>query len=185
MKAKNKWMPVLVSALFGGAIIGAGIATVIVSGATTGGTDVIAKLLSKRFDAPIARTLIMIDGMILGFAVFVFDDLELATYSVIAIIAISRVIDIVLSGLNIKKIVLIVSDLHEDIRLSILENDCGGSLIRGSGLFYPNDEKQIILSALDRGDVLTVINSARDIDPDVFIAVMNASDVIGNGFNKA
>jgi len=176
---------VLVSALFGGAIIGAGIATVIVSGATTGGTDVIAKLLSKKFDAPIARTLIIIDGMILFFAVFVFDDLELATYSVIAIIAISRAIDVVLSGLNIKKVVLIVSDKHEEIRRSILENDCGGSMIRGSGMFYPDDEKQIIISALDRGDVPTVVNNAKNIDPNVFITVMNASDVIGNGFNKA
>ncbi len=89
--------------MFGGAIIGSGIATVVISGATSGGTDVIAKLLSRKFGISIGRALIVIDGLILCIAVFVFDDLELATYSVISIIAISRIIDIVLSGLNIKK----------------------------------------------------------------------------------
>ena len=170
---------VFVSALFGGAIIGAGIATVIVAGATTGGTDVIAKLFSTKFGIPIGRTMVVIDGLILCFSLLVFENLELAIYSVISIIAISRVIDFILSGLNIKKTLLIISDKYDEIRTDILENNCDCLMLKGSEMFYPNDEKQVIISALERKDVPTIIKNAKNIDPNVFIIVMNSSEVIG------
>lgn len=175
---------ILVSALFGGALIGLGVAVIITAGGTTGGTDIIAAILRKKFNLSIGRGIIIVDGIILAFGFLIFRDLELATYSVIGIIAISRTIDVFLNGMSLKKIVLVMSDKHEEIRQDILANDFGGSLINGSGMFYPDNEKKIILSALDRKGVIKVVHIAKEIDPDVFITIINAADVIGRGFKN-
>ena len=175
---------ILVSALFGGALIGLGVAIIITAGGTTGGTDIVAAILHKRIHLSIGRGIIIVDGIILTFGYLVFKDLELATYSVIGIIAISRTIDIFLNGMSLKKVVLVVSDKHEEIRQAVLSNDYGGSLINGSGMFYPENEKKIILSALDRKGVIRVVSISKEIDPDVFITIINAADVIGSGFRR-
>jgi len=175
---------ILVSALFGGALIGIGVAIIITVGGTTGGTDVVAAILRKKFKLSIGRGIIMVDGIILIFSYIIYRDLELATYSVIGIIAISRTIDVFLNGMSLKKVVLIMSDKHEEIRQTVLSNDFGGSLINGSGMFYPNKEKRIILSALDRKGVIKVVHISKEIDPDVFITILNAADVIGRGFKN-
>lgn len=175
---------ILVSALFGGALIGLGVAIIITAGGTTGGTDIVASILHKKIHLSIGRGLIIVDGIILAFGYIVFRDLELATYSVVGIIAISRTIDVFLNGMSLKKVVLVMSDKHEDIRSAILSNDYGGSLINGSGMFYPDNEKKIILSALDRKGVIHVVNISKEIDPDVFITIINAADVIGSGFRR-
>jgi len=175
---------ILVSALLGGALIGLGVAVIITAGGTTGGSDVIAAMLHHKFKLSIGRGLIIIDGLILAFGYLVFRDLELATYSVVGIIAISRTIDIFLNGMSLKKVVLIMSDKHEEIRQAILEQDFGGSLLYGSGMFYPENEKRIIISALDRKGMVKVVNIAKEIDHNVFITILNAADVIGSGFRR-
>lgn len=175
---------ILVSALFGGALIGLGVGIIISAGGTTGGTDILAAIMHKKLNLSIGRGIIMVDGCILTLGYVVFRDIELATYSVIGIIAISRTIDTFLNGMSLKKVVLVISDKHEEIRQGILANDYGGSLINGSGMFYPEKEKKIILSALDRKSMVKVINISKKIDPDVFITVINAADVIGSGFRQ-
>lgn len=173
---------ILVSALFGGALIGIGVAVIITAGGTTGGTDIIAAILRKKLNLSIGRGIIIVDGFILVFGFTIFRDLELATYSVVGIIAISRTIDVFLNGMSLKKVVFVMSDKHEEIRQEILANDFGGSLINGSGMFYPENEKKIIISALDRKGVIKVVHISKEIDPNVFITIINAADVIGRGF---
>jgi uncharacterized membrane-anchored protein YitT (DUF2179 family) len=175
---------ILVSALFGGGIMGLGVAIVVRAGATTGGTDLVAQLLSRKFRISMGRSLIAIDGMILLFGVFVFKDLDLASYGIIAIIALSRTVDVVLSGLNVKKFVVIISERHQEIRNFVLESDCGGTMVKGRGLFFLDNEKQIIMSAMDPKSIYAISRFAKSVDPSAFIAVMNTSDVIGNGFSK-
>jgi len=77
-----------------------------------------------------------------------------------------------------------MSDKHEEIRQAILEQDFGGSLLYGSGMFYPENEKRIIISALDRKGMVKVVNIAKEIDHNVFITILNAADVIGSGFRR-
>lgn len=174
---------ILVSALFGGGSIGFGIALVVKAGATTGGTDVIARILSKKFDFPIGKTLVAVDGVIVLLAIFVFKDFDLASYCIIAIVAISMTIDFVLNGLNNKKLIMIVSDKHGEIRQFILDSDFGGTYLTGNGLFYPENEKRIIISAIDRKGISDICKFIKMVDPNAFVALTNTTDVIGNGFN--
>lgn len=174
---------ILVSALFGGGSIGFGIALVVKAGATTGGTDVIARILSKNVDFPIGKTLVVVDGVIVLLAIFVFKDFDLASYCIIAIVAISMTIDFVLNGLNNKKLIMIVSERHSEIRQFILDSDFGGTYLTGKGLFYPGNEKQIIISVIDRKGISDIRRFIKKVDPNAFVALTNTTDIIGNGFN--
>lgn len=176
---------VLVSMLLGGLLIGMGVALVITAGGTTGGTDVVASIIHKKLNLSVGRGIIIIDGLILSFGFFAIRDIELAAYSVIGVVVISRTIDTFLNGMSMKKVVLIISDKHEEIRKEILANDYGGSLINASGMFYPDNDKRIIISALDRKGVIKIVSISKEIDSSVFITIINAADVIGQGFRNS
>lgn len=171
----------LVSSMFGGAIIGLGIGLVVSAGATTGGTDIIARIFSKWFRVSLGQMFITIDGLIVLSSIVVFKNIDLAPYCIIAILCISKTVDAVLMGMDAKKAALIISDKHEEIRDEILEMDRGGTYLKGEGLFHKN-QKKIIFTALNRKELGLLESFVKGIDPEAFIATLNTNDVYGNGF---
>ncbi|MGQ1910514.1 YitT family protein [Marinifilum sp. RC60d5] len=171
----------LVSSMFGGAIIGLGIGLVVSAGATTGGTDIIARIFSKWFRVSLGQMFITIDGLIVLSSIVVFKNIDLAPYCIIAILCISKTVDAVLMGIDAKKAALIISEKHEEIRDKILKMDRGGTYIKGEGLFYKN-QKKIIFTALNRKELGQLESFVKGIDPEAFIATLNTNDVYGNGF---
>ena len=172
----------LVSSMFGGGIIGLGIALVVSGGATTGGTDIIARILSKWFKVSIGQMFIAIDGLIVLTSLVVFKNIDLAPYCIIAIFCISKTVDAVLMGMDNKKAALIISEKHQEIRDQILNMDRGGTYLQGEGLFYKDQEKKIIFTALNRKELGTLESFVKETDPEAFIATLNTNDVYGNGF---
>ncbi|MBU0983359.1 MAG: YitT family protein [candidate division Zixibacteria bacterium] len=174
---------VLVSTIFGGVCIGLGLALVIRADATTGGTVIIARLVSRYLHLPVGKLLLVTDGLIVLSSIFVFRDINLAPYAIVAIFVISRTIDAVLTGLDNKKAVFIISEKHEEIRSIILDKmDRGGTYITASGLFYKDKERRMIFSALSPREMAVLQSYIRDIDPEAFITVVNANEIIGSGF---
>ena len=171
----------LVSSMFGGAIIGLGIGLVVTAGATTGGTDIIARIFSKWFRVSLGQMFIVIDGFIVLTSILVFQDIDLAPYCIIAILCISKTVDAVLMGMDAKKAALIISDKHDEIRNRILDMDRGGTYLKGEGLFH-KDQKKIIFTALNRKELGQLETFVKGIDPEAFIATLNTNDVYGNGF---
>jgi len=171
----------LVSSMFGGAIIGLGIGLVVTAGATTGGTDIIARIFSKWFRVSLGQMFIVIDGLIVLTSILVFQDIDLAPYCIIAILCISKTVDAVLMGMDSKKAALIISDKHDEIRDRILDMDRGGTYLKGEGLFH-KDQKKIIFTALNRKELGLLESFVKEIDPEAFIATLNTNDVYGNGF---
>jgi len=172
----------LVSSMFGGAIIGLGIGLVVYSGATTGGTDIIARILSKWLKVSLGQMFIIIDGLIVLTSILVFKDIDLAPYCIIAILSISKTVDAVLMGMDAKKAALIISEKHEEIRDKILDMDRGGTYLKGEGLFYKGQEKRIIFTALNRKELGLLETFVKSIDANAFVATLNTNDVYGNGF---
>ncbi|MFA8435612.1 MAG: YitT family protein [Marinifilaceae bacterium] len=172
----------LVSAMFGGGIIGLGIALVIRAEATTGGTDIIARIISKYLRVPVGQLFLVIDGLIVLTSVMVFRDIDLAPYCIIAILSISKTVDAVLNGLDDKKAAFIISEKHEEIRNHILNMDRGGTYIHGEGLFFQEKEKKIIFTALSRKELAHLERMVKKTDAEAFIATMNTNDVFGYGF---
>jgi uncharacterized membrane-anchored protein YitT (DUF2179 family) len=174
----------LVSAIFGGSIIGTGIALVIIAGATTGGTDSIARLITYILRLPIGKVLLLVDGSIVLLGIILFRNIDIAPYSIISIFVIGKTIDIVQHGLRVNKGAFIISNNHELIRTRILEMDCGGTYFTGAGLFFNDQEKKIIFTVLSNKKMSKLEHFIKQIDPEAFIATMNTNNVFGHGFKQ-
>lgn len=173
----------LVSAIFGGTFIGVGIALVIRAEATTGGTDLIAQIISAFTKRPIGQLFLIIDGLIVVSGTLVFKEINLVPYAIIAIFANSRTVDALLNGKDMRKAVFIISEKHELIREYILSNlDRGGTYLDAHGLYFPGQERKLIFSVLNRKEMARLQNRMKTLDPDAFLTVFHAQEIFGSGF---
>ncbi len=174
---------ILISTVFGGVIIGLAVAMIMRGKANAGGTSLVGQLISRVTRVPTGRCMLYVDAVIVLASVVIFRNLEAAPYAIIGIFAISRSLDAVLNGLDASKALMIISQKHEEIRQVILGGlDRGGTVLAGRGLFKPEDERQVIFTALSRRETVALQKRIRDIDPDAFCMVFETSEVIGSGF---
>ncbi len=174
---------ILVSTVFGGVIIGVGLAFIIRGKANAGGTSLLGQLFSRLTRVPTGRCMLYIDALIVLASVLVLRDLSAAAYAIIGIFAVSRSVDAVLNGLDASKALMIISERHEEIRDVILNGlDRGGTVLAGHGLFRADEQRQVIFTALSRREAVALQKRIRDVDPDAFCMVFEASEVLGSGF---
>lgn len=174
---------ILVSIIFGGVIIGVGIAFIIRGKANAGGTALLGQLFSRLTRVPTGRCMLYIDGVIVLASVLVLRDLTAAPYAIIGIFAVSRSVDAVLNGLDASKGLMIISEKHQEIREVILDGlNRGGTVLSGRGLFREDEERQVIFTALSRREAVALQKRIRDLDPGAFCMVFDASEVLGSGF---
>ncbi|MEZ5360226.1 MAG: YitT family protein [Candidatus Zixiibacteriota bacterium] len=174
---------ILVSSIFGGVIIGAALAIILKANATSGGTNLLAKMISKYTKIQVGRNMLIIDGCIILLGIIVFEDINLAPYALIAIFSISKTIDAVLTGLEDKKAVFIISDKHEEIREIILDKlNRGGTYLNATGLYFKENEKKVIFSALSPREMAKLQQYIKAVDPEAFITVVDTHEIIGSGF---
>ncbi|MBC1474676.1 YitT family protein [Listeria grandensis] len=172
----------LVAALFGGVLVGMGLGIVFRGKASTGGTDVIAQILHKFTNLSLGICVALIDGFVVIAAMFVFD-IESGLYALIGLFATSKTIDLVQVGLNQSKTVLIISEKQDEIRQAILfKIDRGITRLSAKG-GYTEDEKQILLCVIAQSEFSRLKEVIKEIDPNAFVVVMSASEVMGEGFN--
>ena len=174
----------LVSCIFGGLFIGVGVAMTFKAKATSGGSDVIAMILQKFTRLPSGQLMMMVDGIIVLISLIVFGDWRIPLFSFITIFVIGKVIDITLHGFTYDKTLFIISEKHEEIRNSII-NDLkrGGTFLRGEGM-YNRDSKQIIFTVLNPRELYLLEEYINRIDPQAFIAVLEAYEILGKGFKS-
>ncbi len=174
----------LVASIFGGLFVGAGVALTFKAKATSGGSDVIAMILQKYTRLPSGQLMMMVDGVIVLGSLLVFGDWRIPLFSFITIFVIGRVIDFTLHGFSYDKTLFIISDKHEEIRDSII-NDLkrGGTFLHGEGM-YNHAEKQIIFTVLSPREMYLLEEYVNRIDPNAFIAVLEAYEILGKGFKS-
>lgn len=184
------WLPqitddMLLASIFGGIIMGCGMALVFKGGATTGGTDIAAKVVNKYFPAfNISEQLFCIDGLVVIFAMIVFKDFDIGLYSIITIWLSAKVIDIVFEGVGFAKAMFIISNDGEKIGKRILDEvGRGVTGIKGEGLYLKNDKK-ILLTVVDRTQIPMIKDIAKEIDKTSFIIITDVREALGEGFNK-
>jgi uncharacterized membrane-anchored protein YitT (DUF2179 family) len=174
---------VLVSIVFGGVIIGTGLAFIIRGKANAGGTSLLGQLFSRLTRVPTGRCMLYIDAAIVLTSVLVLRDLSAASYAIVGIFAVSRSVDAVLNGLDASKALMIITEKHEEIRSVILRGlDRGGTVLSGHGLYRDDQERRVIFTALSRREAVVLQKRIRDVDPDAFCMVFEASEVLGSGF---
>lgn len=172
----------MLASIVAGVMIGAGLALIFKSKATTGGSDIVAQIINKYTKISVGQLLIIIDSLVVTVGVIAFKDVSLALYALITIYITGKVLDAVLLGGSNRKAVFIISDRHGEIREFILKKlSRGGTYFFGQGM-YEQGDKKIIYTALSRRELAALQDFVKDIDNEAFISVFNTNQVYGQGF---
>lgn len=174
----------LLSSVFGGVFIGLGLGLIFKSKATSGGTDIVAMIINKYTKMPLGQLMIIVDSAIVLIGLIAFRDWKIPLYSLIVIFITGKVIDVVLEGIGYEKTIFIVSEKYEEIRNKIINDlNRGGTYLCGKGMFN-NKEKTIIFTVVNRREVAMLQEFIHKVDPKAFLTVINANEILGNGFKS-
>lgn len=175
---------VLLSCIFGGVLTGIGLGLIFKSKATSGGSDIVAMIITKYTRIPIGQMLIWVDTSIVLIALAAFKDWQIPLYSMIVIYITGKAVDLILEGASYNKALIIISDEHEKIRDKIvIDLERGGTYLKGVGM-YTNAEKSVIFTVVNRREVAILEEQIADIDPHAFITIMDANEILGEGFRS-
>ena len=175
-------MDTMLAAIFGGALLGLGIGLVFSKGATTGGTDLIARLLKLKFAWLPMGTLVLIpDFIVIALAAMAFGKVETALYGIVSLFITTKVMDMVLYGLDSSKVAYIISDACKEITDAVMAMDRGATILHGEGA-YSGDEKKVLMVAFKQKEIVPLKEKVNEIDPHAFLIVCDAHDVLGEGF---
>ncbi len=176
---------ILLDSLYGGLFVGAGLGLVFLAGATTGGSDIAAKLLRRRFrSASLGKVMLVIDLAIITLTGVVFQDLSKTLYSALPLAVSSLVMDQLLYGLDHSTVALIISERYEQVSKAIeIRLDRGATVLDGSGS-YTGKPRPVLMSAVRQRELPEVKAIVREIDPDAFVILLPAHQVLGEGFRR-
>ena len=173
----------LLGSLFGGIGVGLGLGLVFRGRASTGGTDLAAQIIHKYTGLSLGTCVALIDGLIVVTAAIVFN-IELGLYALIGLFVTSKTIDFVQVGLGYSKTALIITNKEEEVRQAILTQvDRGVTKLAAYG-GYTQDERPLLLCVVDQTEFTKLKQVVRSIDNKAFVVVMNASEVLGEGFKR-
>ncbi len=175
----------LLSSLFGGVIVGAGMALIFQSGSSTGGSDIFGYILQKKKPhLSIGRALIIVDGVVLALSIFVFKNVESGLLGLISLYACTRVIDAILYGSDAGSMVTIVSQVPQAIAdRVILEMERSATIMDGKGA-YSRQGTGVLLCTVRKSQFSRLKQIIRDTDPAAFVMVTETTEVFGEGFKE-
>ena len=178
-------METLVGSLYGGTLCGLGLGMVFSSGASTGGSDIVVRLLKLRWrDIPIGQISMCFDAVVAVITGLVFRDLNKALYTGITVFLCGKVMDAVIYRFDYSKVALIVTKEHQRIAEAISARlDRGATFLNGEGSFT-HREMKVVLTAVKRQQITELKELVMEIDPDAFMIVQEAHQVLGDGFRR-
>ncbi len=174
----------LLAAVFGGVLTGVGLGLILSRGATTGGAEVVARLLERRWPyVPIGRLLLLLDGGVIALSALVYREMESPLYAIILVYVASLITDRLVYGGRRGKTVLIISRRHAAITRRVLDElGRGVTLLTASGGFT-GEPQQVLLCAVRRTELFTLKQIVSDVDAAAFVLLLTADEVLGSGFS--
>ena len=176
----------LLAALYGGLICGLGLGMVFIFGTSTGGSDILVRLLKLKYrNVPIGQISMVFDVTVVVLTGIVFQDVTKALYTGVAVFVTSQVIDAVIYKFDYSKVALIVSKEYERIAVDVVGHNLGrgATYLYAQGSYHKNDTK-VVLTAVKKQQVAELKEMVTELDPDAFIIVMEAHQVLGDGFAR-
>lgn len=174
----------LLGALFGGITVGLGLGLVFRGGASTGGTDLAAQIITKYTGFSLGTSVLLLDGLIVLSAAVVFD-IEKALYALIALFVTTKTIDLVQLGFSQSKMIYIITNKQDEIRDAIYtEIDRGVTKLPAYG-GYTNIERPILMVVAYQTEFTKLKHVIKTIDPAAFVIVSDAYEVLGEGFKRS
>ncbi|WP_176330231.1 YitT family protein [Oceanobacillus rekensis] len=169
-------------ALFAGVFIGVGLGIIFRYGGTTGGVDIIARIVNKYIGWSMGRTMFLFDFLVIATSVFVILDLVQGMYTLVAVYVGARVIDFLQEGAYSAKGATIISNKSDEIANHILQSmDRGVTVLDGHGS-YSGEKRNVLYCVVARNEIVKLKSIVNNIDPHAFVAVTTAHDVMGEGF---
>ncbi len=175
----------ILASVYGGIIIGIGLALVFKGKSSTGGTDLIANIIvTYNNEVSIGNVLQILDIIVVILNIIFLGEIEIGLYSAIAIFLINKMLDLIFEGINFSKMIYIVSNEYEAIADVInREIKRGATGLYGKGM-YTNEEKMIVMCVAKRKHIIKIKEISKQIDPNVFVIVTDAREVYGLGFKS-
>ena len=172
---------ILMGSMFGGGINGIAIGIVFYAGGSSGGTDIIAKIINKHYGIAIGKVLLTIDFIILSMVAFIFGKV-IFMYTLISLLVSAKMIDIIQEGIYSAKGVTIITNKEEELRKRIMEDTGRGiTLINAKGA-YTQKEIGMLYCVVGKYQLMKVKNIVKEIDPEAFMIVNQVHEVVGKGF---
>ena len=175
---------IFLAAFFGGTLYGLGIGIAFASGASTGGTDILSRIIQYFLPQfPIGKLLLAVDGVVITASLLVFKNTELVLFGVFALFFSTFCVDWLIRKLNISKIAFVITDKGEEIsKFLVSTSPRGVTIIKAIGA-YSNDSKKLLFCALKENEVPAFQKKILDIDSEAFIVYSESSQIMGNGFH--
>lgn len=175
----------LVCGIYGGLLCGLGLGIVFASGTSTGGSDILVRMLKLRYrNVPIGTISMCFDGFVVFLTGLVFRDISKALYSGIVVFITGRVMDVVIYRFDYSKVALIISDQAEVIAKDVCDKlDRGATFLHGQG-YYSRQDKKVVLTVVKKRQLAELKELVMERDPFAFVIVQEAHQVLGDGFSK-
>ena len=171
----------LIASIFGGLIIGIGLGTIFVGGGSSGGADILVKILNKYFDIPVGKAFLALDSFVLS-ALGILFGRDIFMYTLVGLFISTKAIDFIQDGVDKAKALMIISDKSEEIKNEIMKQTGRGVTIINARGGYTNDNKEVLYCILGRYEVTTVKRIVKNIDRKAFMSISEVSEVLGEGF---
>ncbi len=173
----------ILASMFGGILMGFGLSLILLRGATTGGIDIIAKLVNRKCrHLSVGKIILMADGIVIALNAIVYKNAESALYSIVAMYAATRMMDILLYGADKGKIIYIITAMPSDVCREINEKVGRGvtrlSVVGG----YTGESRTMLMCVVRIHEAAAVHDAVRRYDANAFIIVSDAGEIIGEGF---
>jgi len=176
-------MDPMLAAVFGGLLSGVSIGIIFAQGATTGGTDLAARLVKLKFPwLPLGKVLLVLDVAVLVAVGLAFGRLSSTLYGIVAMFISSHFTDMVLYGLDNSRVALVISDRPDEVSRAITSQlDRGATVLHATGA-YSGQEKKVLMCAFSQKQIVALKRLVFDLDPSAFVIVCSTQEVTGNGF---
>ena len=174
---------VFLAAFFGGTIYGFGIGIAFAAGASTGGTDILSRIIQHFLQQfPIGKLLLVVDGLVITISLVVFQDTELVLFGIFSLFFSTFCVDWLIKKLNISRIAFVITDKGEEIsNLLISTSPRGVTIIKAVGA-YSTEKKKMLFCALKEHEIPDFQRKVLSIDENAFVVYSESQQILGNGF---
>lgn len=175
----------VIAAIYGGVICGLGLGMVFICGSSTGGSDILARLLKLRYrNVPIGQITMAIDGVVAVMTGLVFHDITKTLYTGITVFICSKALDMVVYRFDYSHVALIISRNYAEIAAGINDKlDRGATFLHGEGS-YSHKNTKVVLTAVKKRQITELKELVMELDPNAFVIVQEAHQVLGDGFAR-
>ncbi len=174
----------ILASIFGGLLMGAGLGIVYAREGTTGGTDIINKIINRfKPEIKLGQISFLINAGVALSGYFVYKNLDVVLYAIVSVFVQARVIDMLVYGGLEGKFLMIFSEKPQEIAERLLKQKRGVTLLKGEGA-YSGEERQVVCIAVHKNEYVKVKRIVKETDPNAFVIITGASEVLGKGFQK-